>query len=126
MEKERSSGTVKASDNVVMEDVDNAEGIKIQRLIVEEDGSRYIRMRRFTIEPEGWMVLHKHENTEHVQYFLKGEVILTMDGDEYRVQKGDAVFIPSGVSHKYENKGEKSAQFLCIVKRGEIETEILD
>ncbi len=119
-------GMVKSSRGVEVEDVEGAEGITVQKLIVEKHGSKNIRMRKFTMEPGAWMVLHKHENIEHLQYFLKGEVELTMGDQVYDVKKDDIVFIPVGAAHKYENKGEEEAQFLCIIPNKEVQTNILD
>lgn len=126
MRNEKHLGMVKSSKDVEVEDVEGAEGITIQKLIVEKHGSKNIRMRKFTMKPGAWMVLHEHENIEHLQYFLKGHVKLTMGDEVYDVKKDDIVFIPVGAAHKYENKWDEDAQFLCIIPNEEIQTNILD
>ncbi|MFO7992063.1 MAG: cupin domain-containing protein [Thermoplasmata archaeon] len=126
MSTEQHLGMVKSSHGVEVEEVEGAEGITIQKLIVEKHGSKNIRMRKFTMKPGAWMVLHEHENIEHLQYFLKGKVKLTMGDEVYDVKKDDIVFIPVGAAHKYENKGDEEAQFLCIIPNKEVKTDILD
>ncbi len=125
MSSQKTKGVVKASEGVEVEDVGNSEGITIQRLIVDRDGSERIHMRKFTMKPGAWMKFHKHDNCEHVQYFLKGEVKLKMGDEEYDVEKDDAVFIPADTPHSYENHGDEEARFLCIVPGIDIETDIL-
>ncbi|MFO7792805.1 MAG: cupin domain-containing protein [Candidatus Saliniplasma sp.] len=118
-------GAVIDSDSVEKNDVERADDIDIQWLISKDQGSDNIFMRKFTIKPGGSMGYHKHDETEHVQYVLKGTIELLMDGEKYTVSKGDAVFIPSDVPHSYENIGDKDAVFLCIIPSGEVHTEII-
>ncbi len=122
----RFKGEVKKSDDVIMEDVPNSKGIKIQWLISEEDGSERISMRKFTMEPGGDMKLHVHPDTEHVQYYLKGRVKLVIESKEYHVGSGDCIFIPAGVKHKYVNTGDEKAVFLCMIPSGEVETNMAE
>ncbi|MFO8109045.1 MAG: cupin domain-containing protein [Thermoplasmata archaeon] len=120
----KEAGTVKDSEKVVKESVPNAEGIEIQWLISQEEGSDRIYMRKFTLAPGADMKLHSHPHTEHIQYYLKGEVKLIMGSNEYDVSAGDSIYIPPGVKHKYMNKGTADAEFLCMISGGEIETKI--
>lgn len=121
-----SKGIVRDSIKVDREEVEKADGIMIQRLITEKQGSENIRMRKFTMEPGGSMVLHKHSNTEHVQYVLKGVIEVTIEGETHTVREGSAVFIPKGSSHSYKNIGRIRAQFLCMIPTVDIETEVLE
>jgi len=119
-------GVVIDSQEVEKNEVERAKDIDIQWLISEEEGSDNIFMRKFTIKPGGSMGYHKHDQTEHVQYVLKGSIKLVMDGVKYIVNKGDSVFIPHNVPHSYENIGKVDAEFLCIVPSGEIQTELIE
>jgi quercetin dioxygenase-like cupin family protein len=75
-------------------------------------------MRRFVIEPGGGMP--NHTNTvEHVQYVLGGQARIAIGKDEFTVQTGDAVFIPEGAPHQYQNVGEKNFEFLCMIPNKE-------
>lgn len=118
-------GAVIDSQEVEKNEVERAKDIDIQWLISEEEGSDNIYMRKFTIKPGGSMGYHKHDETEHVQYVLKGSIELMMDGVKYTVSRGDAVFIPQNVPHSYENIGDDDAKFLCIIPSGDVQTEII-
>ncbi|MFW6040979.1 MAG: cupin domain-containing protein [Thermoplasmatota archaeon] len=126
MEKKDSGQVIKNSLEVGKDIVERAEKITVQRLITEKDGSSNIRMRKFTLEPEGKMGLHKHDNTEHVQYVLKGVIKIIFNEVEKTVKEGDAVFIPENTPHSYENIGKTRAEFLCMIPTVDVHTEILE
>ncbi len=119
-------GAVIDSHQVEKNEVERATKIDIQWLISDGEGSDNIYMRKFTIKPGGSMGYHKHDQTEHVQYILKGSIELVMDGENYSVSKGDAVFIPEDVPHSYVNTGNDDAEFLCIIPSGNMNTELLE
>lgn len=126
MAKNSKEGLVKSSKNVKMEEVEKAEDICVQKLIIGKDGSTDVYMRKFTMEPGGNMVLHKHDNTDHVQYVLEGKIKITLDGNEQTVEKDDIIFIPKGTAHSYQNFGEKDAKFLCMISAVEVDTELIE
>jgi quercetin dioxygenase-like cupin family protein len=71
-------------------------------------------MRRFVMQVGGGMP--EHTNTvEHEQYVLRGKARISIDGEEFDVQAGDVVFIPEGVAHWYQNRGEENFEFLCMI-----------
>lgn len=84
-------------------------------LIGPERGAvRYVT-RRFTLAPGGRIPAHRHEDIEHQQVVVRGEMVLTLDGVERVVRPGDAVFIPVGTVHAYANRSLEEVEFLCIV-----------
>lgn len=114
------------SEGVETEKVDRGEKVFIQRLITDDEGAENCFMRKFTLKPGAHMPLHGHEVTDHVQYILKGKMEVTL-GEETKVAKqGDALYIPSDVSHSYENPYDEEIVFLCVVPSGEIKTSILE
>ena len=113
------------ADDVKMEEIPNTEGIFIQWLIADKEGSKRIHLRRFTLKPGAKMTYHVHDNCEHLQYYLKGKSKVRLGEHEKYLCPGDALFIPSGVPHLYENIGEEDLQFLCIVPAIEIETKFI-
>ncbi|PTD94713.1 hypothetical protein C9439_01190 [archaeon SCG-AAA382B04] len=40
---------------------------------------------------------------------------VTTSEEVYEVEKGDYLFIPKGVPHKYENISDTESQFICII-----------
>ena len=106
--------------------VANSRGATIQVLLGPADGVPNFVTRRFTLEPGGRIPEHRHENIEHEQVMLQGEMVLTLDGEERVVRTGDCIFIPAGVAHSYANRGSETVRFLCIVPRtSEYRTEWL-
>lgn len=124
MKKDTVSGSVRHVDGVKMEELDISEGIFIQWLVADEQGSKRVHLRRFVMEPKAHMPSHTHSNCEHVQYYLKGDVRVEIGDETYDVGPGDSVFIPEDTPHSYTNIGDEKAVFLCIVPGVEIDTEI--
>ncbi len=99
--------------------VANSRGATIQVLLGPADGVPGFVTRRFTLEPGGRIPAHRHDTIEHEQVVLSGEMVLTLDGEEHVVRAGDAVFIPAGVAHAYENRKSEPVRFLCIIPKTE-------
>ncbi len=58
---------------------------------------------------------------------MRGEMVLRLDGKEHVVRVGDAVFIPAGCAHSYENRSGQEVEFICVVPNTkEYETEWLE
>ena len=51
-----------------------------------------------------------HPESAEIYYVVSGSGRLVMDGEEYRVSKGQTVYIPAGVDHQSFNDG---AEALC-------------
>jgi quercetin dioxygenase-like cupin family protein len=92
-----------------------ARGARMAVLIGPDDGARHFVMRRFHIDPGGRIPSHAHESIEHEQVVVKGEMVIGLDDEEHTVRAGDAIFIPAGTAHWYENRGAAEVEFLCVV-----------
>jgi len=115
--------SVKHSRDV--ESVDVTQGVKTIRqvLISGQEGPNFA-MRRFAMEPGGGMP--RHTNTvEHEQYVLGGKARVGIGDETFEVQKGDVVFIPENVPHWYQNIGDDTFEFLCIVPNKPDTTTVL-
>ncbi|MCS6770096.1 MAG: cupin domain-containing protein [Candidatus Caldarchaeum sp.] len=106
---------VKHSNETQAQSVERASRTFIQWLVDSRDGSENIYLRKFTIKPGGWIPSHSHPEIEHVQYVLRGEYEVVLDGETRKVKAGDVVFIPSKTVHSYRNTGSEDAEFLCII-----------
>jgi Uncharacterized conserved protein, contains double-stranded beta-helix domain len=105
--------SVKHVKDVPAEPVKAGDMTSMQWLISAQEGPHFA-MRRFVMEPGG--EIPEHTNTvEHEQYVLRGHANIGIDGKEFEVQAGDAVFIPKGAPHWYKNKGEENFEFLCLI-----------
>jgi len=108
---------VKKSDEIKSETVGAGEGVVRQILIGPEIGPNFA-MRRFIIEPGGFMPLHTN-TVEHEQFVLAGQASVKIGDENYDVKEGDVVFIPAGIPHNYTTISETAFEFLCIVPNEE-------
>ncbi|MFW5740033.1 MAG: cupin domain-containing protein [Myxococcota bacterium] len=107
--------------------VERSRGASIQVLIGPDEGAPRFFTRRFTLQPGGRIPKHRHEDIEHEQVVLEGEMVLGLDDEERVVRAGDTVFIPAGVAHWYENRSGAPMRFLCVVPRSDnYQTEWLE
>jgi quercetin dioxygenase-like cupin family protein len=92
-----------------------ARGARMAVLIGPDDGASRFVMRRFFLEPGGRIPAHAHDNVEHEQVIVRGEMVIGLNGEVHTVKAGDAIFIPAGTAHWYENRSEREVEFLCVV-----------
>jgi quercetin dioxygenase-like cupin family protein len=108
-----------------VEAVEVTQGVKTikQVLISAQEGPNFA-LRRFAMEPGGGMP--RHTNTvEHEQYVLGGKARVGIGSEVFEVKKGDVVFIPENVPHWYQNIGDETFEFLCIVPNKPDTTTVL-
>ena len=91
-----------------------AKGVKIQWLISFKDGAENFAMRKFTMDVGGEIPEHSHWY-EHEIYMLRGKCAITVNGNEYIVEKDNVLFIPPNARHSYKNIGDEPVEFLCII-----------
>ena len=116
--------SVKHAQDVEAQVVKAGDKTTIQVLISAEEGPNFA-LRRFVMEPGGGMP--NHTNTvEHEQYVLKGHASIGIGAETFDVRIGDVVFIPQGVPHWYQNLGEETFEFLCIIPNKPDEIKIVD
>jgi quercetin dioxygenase-like cupin family protein len=61
---------------------------------------------------------HSHDAYEETVYGLAGALTWTVDGIETEVATGEALFIPRGAVHHFDNRGDADASALAIVTPG--------
>lgn len=76
-------------------------------------------LRRFdlaliAVEPRKASTPHLHRATEEVYYVLDGEGLVRIDGDEHRLRRGHAVYIPAGHRHQVVNTGQSTFTLLTV------------
>lgn len=66
--------------------------------------------------PKGFKVpfSHKHKQNEEIYIILKGEGVITIDGNPIIVKEGSAVKILPSASRTIENTTEDEFQFICV------------
>lgn len=102
-----------------------ANGVKTtKQVLISAQEAPNFALRRFVMEPGGGMP--RHTNTvEHEQYVLSGRARIGIADETYEVKKGDVVFIPENIPHWYQNIGDETFEFLCVVPNKVDKTTIL-
>ena len=81
-------------------------------------------MFEMTCPPKARMpVPHFHRDWDEAVYGLSGIVTFTVDGKPIDIGPGDHVFIPRGMVHGFDNRGEVPARCLCILTPGALGPE---
>jgi quercetin dioxygenase-like cupin family protein len=58
---------------------------------------------------------HSHDHYEETIYGIDGVLTWTVDGKPIEVGPGEALCIPRGAVHRFDNMGIKDATALCVV-----------
>ncbi len=66
---------------------------------------------------------HSHDGYEETVYGLSGVLTWTVDGTAYDVTPGEALCIPRGAVHRFDNDGTEDAKVLCVVSPAKIGPE---
>jgi quercetin dioxygenase-like cupin family protein len=61
---------------------------------------------------------HSHDAYEETVYGLRGVMTWTVEGAPVDLQPGEALCIPRGAVHRFENNGDVDASMLAIVTPG--------
>jgi quercetin dioxygenase-like cupin family protein len=61
---------------------------------------------------------HSHDAFEETIYGLEGVTTWTIDGEKVEIGVGEAVCVPRGAIHGFENSGDADATFLAIASPG--------
>ena len=58
---------------------------------------------------------HSHDHYEETIYGVEGVLTWTVDGTKIDVGPGQALCIPRGAIHRFENRGIEDAKALCVI-----------
>ncbi len=58
---------------------------------------------------------HSHDHYEETIYGIDGVLTWTVDGKEIEVGPGQALCIPRGAVHRFDNNGTKDVKALCVI-----------
>ena len=93
---------------------EGAKNTAIRWLIAESEGAQNFYMRLLEIGPKGNTPRHVHE-WEHEVYILEGEGKLVGNEMKLPLRPGDAIFVPGGELHYFENTGSQTLKTLCLI-----------
>ncbi len=98
---EASKRQVRPSERKVLE---AGEGVRMELLAW---GNTVMEPHLFRIAPEaGSGDPYTHEGEEFI-YVLRGDLEITVDGEEYRLKPGDSFYFESATPHRWKNPGRK-------------------
>ena len=85
------------------------------RIIGQETvGAKNVEVVLGIIDPGGQAEPHFHSGIEQVLYLLEGRVAVKMQGEEEKMEPGDAVYFPPGEKHQVDVLGDQPARLLVI------------
>ncbi len=58
---------------------------------------------------------HSHDAYEETIYGIEGVLTWTVDGQSFDVGPGQALCIPRGAVHRFDNNGSADAKVLCVI-----------
>ncbi|MHB1863758.1 MAG: cupin domain-containing protein [Gemmatimonadaceae bacterium] len=58
---------------------------------------------------------HSHDHYEETVYGLEGVLTWTVDGTPVNVGPGQALCIPRGAVHRFDNNGSRDVKALCVI-----------
>ncbi|MFD2054665.1 cupin domain-containing protein [Mesorhizobium calcicola] len=58
---------------------------------------------------------HSHDHYEETIYGIDGVLTWTVDGKPIEVGPGEALCVPRGAVHRFDNNGSRDAKALCVI-----------
>lgn len=91
--------------------------LAVRFLITGGDGTGSVAMFELTV-PAGKSLAapaHSHAHYDETIYGIEGVVTWTVEGQPIEVGPGQALCIPRGVVHRFDNVGSEDAKALCAI-----------
>ena len=93
--------------------------LSVRFLIEACDSQGSVTMFECHVPPNSRMPApHSHDGFEETIYGLEGASTWTIDGESIEIGPGEAVCVPRGAIHGFENRGGTDARFLAIAAPG--------
>jgi quercetin dioxygenase-like cupin family protein len=78
--------------------------LRLKFLIDDAGNGGKLAMFEMTVPEQARVpAAHYHRDFEEVWYGLGGTLTVTVDGVAHRLQSGDALFVPRGAVHRFDN-----------------------
>jgi quercetin dioxygenase-like cupin family protein len=96
--------------------------VAVRFLITGENSNRSVAaFELFVAASEGLAAPgHSHDRYEETIYGIEGVLTWTVDGKPIEVGPGQALCIPRGAVHRFDNQGGQDVRALCVVTPAEI------
>ncbi|MBV1757050.1 MAG: cupin domain-containing protein [Dethiosulfatibacter sp.] len=94
----------------------SVKGAEMKKIIGSEEGWEDHVMRIVRLEPNGYSFNHNHP-WPHINYYIKGQGVLTIEGKEYPVKEGGYSLVPANKQHQWKSTEDSGLEFICIVPK---------
>ena len=93
------------------------DGVTVHFLISGEQSNGSIAAFEVTVTGSKRLLApaHSHDHYEETIYGVEGTLTWTVDGQRHDVGPGQALCIPRGAVHRFDNYGAETAKVLCVV-----------
>ena len=82
-------------------------------VLYEEQGCK---VKKFLVLPKKRLSLQRHRHRGEHWHVVRGEALVTLDGEEIRLWGGDSHDIPKGAIHRIENVGREDVIVIEVQK----------
>ena len=91
--------------------------LAVRFLITAEDSNGSIAAFELTVPAAQRLAApaHSHDHYEETVYGIDGVLTWTVDGKQLDVGAGEALCIPRGAIHRFDNNGNQAVKALCMV-----------
>jgi len=99
------------------EEVIQIAGLAIRFLITGDNSSGSVAAFEMTV-PGGRRLpgpAHSHDHYEETIYGISGALTFTVDGTNTEIGSGQALCIPRGAVHRFDNDTAQDAKVLCVI-----------
>jgi len=92
-------------------------GIGIRFLLTRDDTNGSLSVFEFSVAAGMKLpaAAHKNDAYEEVLYGIEGVLTWTVDGTPIQVGPGQALCIPRGATHRFDNFGSEDTKQLCMI-----------
>jgi quercetin dioxygenase-like cupin family protein len=91
--------------------------LAVRFLVTGEDASGSVALFELTVPGAQRLAApaHSHDHYEETIYGIEGVLSWTVDGTRIDVGPGQALCIPRGAVHRFDNHGSQDARVLCAI-----------
>lgn len=72
------------------------------------------KVKCIVVSPGSRLSLQRHRRRAEHWYIVRGEAVVTLDGRDIALRKGEAIDIPKGAKHRIKNVGRNEMAFIEV------------
>jgi len=91
--------------------------LRVHFLVTADDSSGSVAAFELVVEGRARLMApaHSHDHYEETIYGVDGVLTWTVDGKPIEVHPGQALCIPRGAVHRFDNLADHEAKALCVI-----------